>query len=547
MSDDDIIIFDDILDDIASSAVTDIASSAVTDIVPSAVTDIVPSAVTDIVPSAVTDIASSAVTDIAPNVNPDVTPSVKPDVTPSVVTDVAPSTVTDNIKTDPEPLLMIDDEPQQTIVDDEKILVAECQSDDTITRLLKGVSKEWVSMMELSILNEIIDSKIFDDDIAPSIDDVFNAFRLTSVNETRVVLIGQDPYPSRGDAMGLSFSCNTGVPASLKNIYKCLIKHKLMPSVDISCGDLTAWALQGVLMLNRSLTVKIGESNSHKDKWKFFTYSLIESLCEYKKRKNEKLIFLLWGRDAESLLSVIEDNGHRAMVYAHPSPRSGTDFSECSHFTEINRLFIEQKIRRIHWSPIEKTLFFTDGACTGNGKSHATAGFGLVIDGGTVGGMRLSGPVQKYKYLLRDMQLAIDKKECIAPSNNRGELLGIIYAYLVIIHAHYYGDLTIVSDSRYAIESVKTWYAARKKKGTENELKNLDLLEIAAALQSKITTPINYHHINSHTEAPTDEKEKVLWKGNQIADTLAVKGVQSSSIEITKAPLFVENKLQLIS
>ncbi|AIF44336.1 uracil-DNA glycosylase [Virgibacillus sp. SK37] len=155
--------------------------------------------------------------------------------------------------------------------------------------------------------------------VYPPMDDIFNALHLTPFKDVKVVILGQDPYHGPNQAQGLSFSVNKDVkvPPSLKNIFQELEN-------DIGCtrpdhGDLTKWARQGVLLLNTVLTVKKGEPHSHRNKgWETFTNRVIEVL----NKKDHPIVYILWGRAAQSKEEIINVKKHSIIKSPHPSPFS---------------------------------------------------------------------------------------------------------------------------------------------------------------------------------------------------------------------------------
>ena len=175
---------------------------------------------------------------------------------------------------------------------------------------------------------------------------IFNAFNSTPVDKVKVVVLGQDPYIKPGEAMGLSFSVPKGVrvPPSLKNIYKEL-------NEDLGCpipnhGDLTKWAEQGVFLLNASLTVERGKSNSHaKCGWHTFTDAVIRNISEAK----EGLIFMLWGNFAKKKAALIDPFKHLVLEAAHPSPLAGGAFFGSKHFSKANEYLATQGKETIDW------------------------------------------------------------------------------------------------------------------------------------------------------------------------------------------------------
>lgn len=183
--------------------------------------------------------------------------------------------------------------------------------------------------------------------VYPNMDDIFNALKLTSFKDTKVVIIGQDPYHGFGQAHGLCFSVKKGVvpPPSLKNIYKEL-KSDMGFEIP-SHGELTSWAKQGVLLLNNVLTVREGLPNSHKGKgWEIFTDRVIGEL----NKKETPVVFLLWGANAQKKAEIITNPKHFKLMTVHPSPLSASrGFFGCRHFSKTNEILIKNSIKPINW------------------------------------------------------------------------------------------------------------------------------------------------------------------------------------------------------
>lgn len=176
---------------------------------------------------------------------------------------------------------------------------------------------------------------------------IFNAFDQTPFDQVRLVIIGQDPYHGPGQAMGMCFSVPHGIPipASLKNIYKELNRDAGIPPV--AHGDLTAWAKQGVFLLNAILTVEKNQAGSHaKIGWHLFTDAVIRILSE----KKEGLIFLLWGNYARSKKALIDTRKHTILESAHPSPLAGNAFQGCGHFSKVNQILNNRGDTPIDWN-----------------------------------------------------------------------------------------------------------------------------------------------------------------------------------------------------
>lgn len=183
--------------------------------------------------------------------------------------------------------------------------------------------------------------------IYPDMYDIFNALKYTSFEDTKVVIIGQDPYHGKGQAHGLCFSVKNGVapPPSLKNIFKEL-KDDVGREIT-SDGELTDWAKQGVLLLNAVLTVREGIPNSHKGMgWELFTDRVISEL----NKKQTPVVFLLWGAYAQKKAEVITNPIHKKLFSVHPSPLSASrGFIGCRHFSKTNQILHEYGLTEIKW------------------------------------------------------------------------------------------------------------------------------------------------------------------------------------------------------
>ena len=225
--------------------------------------------------------------------------------------------------------------------------------------MIKINNNSWSDLFENIIIKEKIDNinkelekelKLLDNiiDIFPKPDKILNCFVLCDIEDVKVILVGQDPYINKFDingvvtpqAMGLSFSVPKGIniPPSLKNIYKEL-KDDL--NIENLHGDLTNWNKQGVLLLNRSLTVREGKSNSHKKMWNGF----MEKVVEYINEKKSNCVFILWGNDAKKLKKLINNDKHLILEGTHPSPLGankrgffgGKYFSKTNEYLKIHK------------------------------------------------------------------------------------------------------------------------------------------------------------------------------------------------------------------
>jgi len=183
--------------------------------------------------------------------------------------------------------------------------------------------------------------------VYPEPKNVYCALNLVKYENVKVVIIGQDPYHQPRQAHGLCFSVQKGVeiPRSLQNIYKEL-------NSDCGCtisksGDLTKWAKQGVLLLNSVLTVRQNMPNSHKEKgWE----KLVAKVIELLNKRDDPVIFLLWGNNAKKMAESIDENKHYILTASHPSPLSASNgFFGCKHFSKANEILKSLNKEPIDW------------------------------------------------------------------------------------------------------------------------------------------------------------------------------------------------------
>ncbi len=213
--------------------------------------------------------------------------------------------------------------------------------------------KPYMKELELFLNSNIRDGK----SILPPKVHWFEALNITPLDSIKVVILGQDPYPTKGYAHGLCFSVKDGVsplPKSLKNIYKELYSDL---SIDNShTGYLYSWAKEGVLLINAVLTVEEGKSNSHKDKgWEIFTdkiISIVDTHCE-------DVVFLLWGAYAQKKAKHIDEDRHFIIKDRHPSPLSAyRGFFGSKPFSKINNYLISKDKEPIEWKIEDNSRLF---------------------------------------------------------------------------------------------------------------------------------------------------------------------------------------------
>ena len=183
--------------------------------------------------------------------------------------------------------------------------------------------------------------------VYPDMYDIYNCFKLTPLAQVKAVILGQDPYHNEGQAHGLCFSVQEGVPMppSLVNIFKEL--HDELGCTLPRSGDLSKWAKEGVLLLNTALTVRAHQANSHKDcGWTWFTDNVIRIVSE----RREHVVFILWGANARSKKPLIDARRHLVLECAHPSPLSAYNgFFGCGHFKKANAYLIAHGEAPIDW------------------------------------------------------------------------------------------------------------------------------------------------------------------------------------------------------
>ena len=208
--------------------------------------------------------------------------------------------------------------------------------------LAEEMEKDYYQELQAFVQKRRAEVRVF-----PEEKNVFNALELTPFESVKVVILGQDPYHGFGQAHGLSFSVQKGIPLppSLRNIYKEL-QEDLGGELPTE-GDLSHWAKQGVLLLNTVLTVEEGNANSHKGMgWETLTNRLIESLNEL----NHPVIFILWGKPAQDKKKLITNPSHVILKAPHPSPLSAyRGFFGSKPFSKVNEILIQQGQTPIRW------------------------------------------------------------------------------------------------------------------------------------------------------------------------------------------------------
>lgn len=400
--------------------------------------------------------------------------------------------------------------------------------------------------------------------LRPKYDEIFRAFSYFDIDDLKVIIIGQDPYPKIEDACGLSFALRDGkTKHSLAAIYECL-------SVSgFSNCDIMKWPSLGVLLLNKYLTrtAKLVDGvveNGGSDKehmhtfWGDFTNIIIRKIVNYKHRHGEKITIMMWGDKAK--IDNLNDKSHN-LYWGHPSKLSNynkTDnpknFKYCDHFTLTNLPWGDvsgpsgpvkketkepketKETKYEKKEPTKKTtgpggpkiIVFTDGGCSENGKKNAVASYGVYFPDcfmdeenamkGKFGGKVPSPPT---------------------PTNNRGELLGMITALEKIVEFGAPVPILLITDSTYCMNTVKEWMPKWiKKNPTFSDRPNSDLLlrlldnltKLENLHGAKHPTFLKIEHQNSHRKTPPkDPKVKTgghayeSHLGNSVVDQICTE------------------------
>jgi uracil-DNA glycosylase len=206
---------------------------------------------------------------------------------------------------------------------------------------------DYLDPATVAALSEFVASEYAAGAVFPPADDLFAALRLSGPADTRVLILGQDPYHKAGQAHGLSFSVRAGVPVppSLRNVYK-----ELRDDLGVEPprgGDLTGWARQGVLLLNAVLTVRAGAPASHADRgWEHVTDAVIKALDA----RDDRVVFVLWGSYARRKAQLVTGSQHVVVEAGHPSPMNPKGFLGSRPFSAIAKALVEVGATPIDWS-----------------------------------------------------------------------------------------------------------------------------------------------------------------------------------------------------
>jgi uracil-DNA glycosylase len=261
--------------------------------------------------------------------------------------------------------------------------------------LFNNISDKWRPFFEKDMENiSLFLSKL--NNYTPSPELWFEWARKTDLDNIKIIIIDQDPYPTKGTAHGLAFSSLNIFPDPLKNIYKCLEQNKIISNYKNTTTCLNSWAEQGVLLLNTALSTEIGKRRAHFDLWQPIITKILVRILKY--HINNNLIIMCWGKDAQKLVRNIitsKDKFH-ILEWCHPSPLNGNKFLSCNHFQLANELLVINGKEPINWASIENNnipiqIIFTDGSAKsgmgGNKKDkNCKGGYSAVFVSGEIQG-----------------------------------------------------------------------------------------------------------------------------------------------------------------
>lgn len=354
--------------------------------------------------------------------------------------------------------------------------------------------------------------------LSPHYSKIFEFARLTDINNINAVILGQDPYPNPDHAHGIAFSSkDKKIPASLKNIYNCLINFELIDEMP-KTADLTIWCKRGILLLNTALTTKAGESESHLSLWHKYTKLIIKKIDKMNKNK---IKFLLWGAKAKKYERCIKHN--EIMLWKHPSPlaqRKGDsdNFISCDHFSKIN----------IDWSlQHSKIVAYTDGSAEPNiKKPQAKNGYAVIFQSGVLKYEGIFGScAQKIRHPKSD--------EYLYSTSQRAEGFAILYALKKCYENRdkNWDVIEIITDSAFWINMINVYIPnwVRNKINFANK-KNPDIVESIWDMVTKLKASnkiIQLRHIPSHGKdksyknATAESQKYIDYEFNELADDLA--------------------------
>ena len=383
-----------------------------------------------------------------------------------------------------------------------------------IVRAINGISRKWMDIISnpgmMKELQDILNSVILEP-FSPAYDDIFNFARF-SFDNTKVVILGMDPYPTPGDAHGLSFSTkSTSCPASLGRVYSLLMKARLIDSRPASF-DLSYLAAQGFIMLNTALTVRSQAPGSHIRMWSSWSDQLIKNISN---EAPDGTIWCLWGSDAQKKEHLIDSKRHTVLKAPHPVASTKPNFLDCDHFQQI-----AERYPNIVWDPTKTdTDLFTDCSARGNQFNSCRASWGVVCTRGLLKDKTWAGEVPTVEIDYRG------KKEIARPTNIRAECLALINA-MNIAKRLPVSRVRIFSDSHFWIRDMYGKYIPDwvERQSSWNSHKNSDLTQAFWELATSLSGKIEFHFVNAWHDRvqPADGTDDLYWWiGNRAAERAA--------------------------
>ena len=387
-----------------------------------------------------------------------------------------------------------------------------------------------------------------EENLSPDSKYIFNFAKLTPLDKINIVIIGQDPYPNKNHAHGLSFSSlDKKIPGSLLNIFKCLVKQKFIKKIP-KRPDLTIWAKRGVLLLNSALTTIDSKRNSHQKIWSIYTDIVIKNLCNYFQKKNRTLIFMLWGDNARKKSYIInlnsydsgsddsDNNNHIVLEYRHPSPQAQfcedkLKFINCPHFKEVNEILKSEykdgraTMPKMSWKlKKKKTVIYTDGSAYPNKDiSSAKNGYSCIFTDGVLEKLAIYGSSEKF--VLHPLS---NKKMCSTSTRAEGTAICKALAKCNTLSYDKWDEIEIVTDSKHWMDMLLIWMPNWIKNDIDFDIKKVpDITKEMWKEWNELNKKghVIIRHINSHKkiESAENSQEEYDIQNNDIADQLANK------------------------
>lgn len=379
--------------------------------------------------------------------------------------------------------------------------------------MTRGVTKPWLDILlhpsTRPTLVRIIDVLRTTPDVTPIFDDAF-AFARFPLSQTHTVVVGQDPYPTCGDAHGLAFSSRAAAcPRSIAVIFRALLESKLITEMPKS-WDLTRWAHQGMVLFNTAFTTVVGQANAHAALWEPYTDGVFRLLAE--RLSDRPILWLAWGKQAQNKCRFVTAP-HTLMEWCHPIAMVSPSFVHCTHFTEVTRRnphFIW------HLNPVDSE-FYTDGSCIANGRPGARGSWGVYCGSGIFARREWGGALPAATPVQID-DAVVDQP----PSNIRGEGVALIKALLIINDSGVAGRHTIYTDSQFWIDMltrhIPTWIERKTPFTTK---KNSDIVNQIWREYSRRVAGVNIVYTQAWHNYTPDPVTLPHWTGNKQAETVA--------------------------